>query len=154
MQLDQSLSILQRYLTRMWNADALIHESGELSYSEFEYLSILNNCMGDECDMVDNDGPHLSVLAEKMQLRKASVSSMVRKLEKKGLVERVQCRYDARAQHVLLTKEGEALLQHAQQIYDRAAARIRQELDEAGYQALEHALGKVCAQLQTGNDAK
>lgn len=147
MELTQSLSLLQRYLTRQWNGDAALSEAG-LSYSEFEYLSILQECHGDHCDMVDNDGPHLSELAEKMQLRKASVSTMIRKLEQKGLVDRVQCRYDARAQHILLTAQGADILEKAQAIYTRFAERLRKGMDDQSFQQLEDSLSKATSSLK------
>ncbi len=78
-----------------------------------------------------------------MQVRKASASAMVQKLERRGLVHRVPCRYDARAQHIMLTEEGRATLGEASVVYTRTAARMKELLEPRQYRALERALAKV-----------
>ncbi|WP_305856701.1 MarR family winged helix-turn-helix transcriptional regulator [Balneatrix alpica] len=112
---------LHRQLSRAWG------EETELSYSEFEYLSLVEIAsaeLPERPSAEHDDRTHLSALAAEMQVQKSSASLMVNKLEKRGLVQRVQCRYDARAQHILITATG-------QQLLARSRSRVYQPLLQA-----------------------
>ena len=146
MKLAQSFDKLQRFLSRQWTAGG---RQGEFSYNEYEYLKTVEAAEQEDPDDHGNhgEGPHLSDVALEMQVRKASASVMVKKLEKRGLIERVQCRYDARAQHILLTTEGRRLLTKEQAIYERIAASLESHLNEKERQMLQQLLGKLCSKL-------
>ncbi|WP_163833624.1 MarR family winged helix-turn-helix transcriptional regulator [Spartinivicinus ruber] len=146
MKLDESLDCFHRYLARLWNQD---QRQAELSFNEYEYLTCLAAIEG-VCDAHQDtmfDGPHLTDLAAKMQVKRASASTMVNKLEKRGLIQRVQCRYDARAQHVLVTKAGMTLVRKEQAIYKDMATTIKQQLTKEEYRQFEKVMDKVCKHL-------
>lgn len=157
MTLSLALDKLHRYLNRHWSA-----EKGQLSYNEYDYLKTVEAAEQYDPDIhVDQHadhqggrdaetigahhghGAHLSALAADMQVQKASASVMVKKLEKVGWIERTPCRYDSRAQHILLTKAGRALLQEEAGRYDQIAAVLNRALTKAECQNLEQLLEKV-----------
>ncbi len=146
MRLSESLEHLQRTLVRSWESRPGEYGEPWPSYSEYEYLRAVDTLDGKGPVALSDDagdGHHISEIAAQMQVRKASASTMVQKLETRGLLLRVACRYDARAQHIMLTDEGRTLLSNGHEIYRRAAARIRKQLDREQYDALERALAKV-----------
>lgn len=102
-----------------------------LSHSEFEYLSAIRD---QEIRKIEKDEhcQHLQDVVSEMGVKKASASAMVVKLETRGLVERVDCQYDARAQHILLTKEGRDVLAMGQAVYQAAAEKLKPALAELG----------------------
>ncbi|WP_341502730.1 MarR family transcriptional regulator [Gallaecimonas sp. GXIMD4217] len=146
MALAQSLMALQRQLTRAWAAQGL---EGELSYSEFEYLKLVQAAEeARPSGRPHDDSSHLSTLAAELQVQKSSASTMVKKLEKRGLVKRIPCQFDARAQHILLTDQGRTLLTQAQAaVYDALEQRLAAGLGEAEYARLEGCLARLCEQL-------
>jgi DNA-binding MarR family transcriptional regulator len=111
MNLTQSLILFQRTLVNAWS-QAAANEGISLTANEFDYLWCVHRAESAEFKPSDeghDDGSHLSALAAEMQVQKSSASAMVSKLEKKGLIHRVNCQFDARAQHILLTESGRAL---------------------------------------------
>jgi DNA-binding MarR family transcriptional regulator len=68
--------------------------------------------------------PGVLALARHLELDKSSVSGLVDRAERRGLVERIADRDDGRAVRVRLTREGRALAQ-------RAAAEASTELEAA-----------------------
>jgi DNA-binding MarR family transcriptional regulator len=140
MKLSQSLEALHRQMLQAWlNSSAEIG----LSYSEFEYLCAVEAQESDENDDDESHGQHLHDVVAAMGVQKASASAMVIKLEGRKLLERVPCRYDARAQHILLTAEGRRLLAESRKIYAEAAGQIRSQLDKDTYRSVEHALAEI-----------
>ncbi len=121
-------------------------DESRLTYNEYEYLRAVDTLDGNTLSASPDDhadGHHVSEVASEMRVRKASASAMVQKLERRGFVHRVPCRYDARAQHIMLTDEGRALLAKAHAVYTRTAARMKKLLEPEQYRALERALAKV-----------
>lgn len=149
MKFEQSLYCLHRDLTRIWNADGRA-KTNVLSYNEYEYLQNIEKLDGKKIlDFSEEDsvGTHLSDLASEMQVSKASASVMVSKLEKKGLIRRFPCQFDARAQHIVLTDEGKHLSHQKQANYQEMSNKIKNLLDREDYQMLEEILAKVCQKL-------
>lgn len=91
-----------------------------------------------------------SELEEEFKIRKSSVTSVLQMLEKKGLVDRIGVREDARRKELLLTEQGVAvqetvlsrlevlehqindlILPEERQIFDRCLERIETRLKEA-----------------------
>ena len=154
MSLEKSLVELQRMIARAWGEQTFKDKQhslsqNSLSQNEFDYLMCIYIAQSTEPDPADtkhDDSTHLSALAADMQVKKSSASLMLNKLEKRGLVERVTCRYDARAQHVLLTGIGEKLfLACQQQVYTTMSDSIKSKLGTQEYAQLEQLLEKVCA---------
>ena len=147
MTLENSLIKLQRIISRTWNKRSIENKTNSLSYSEFEYLLCVHLAENEEFDPEStehDDSTHLSALAAEMQVQKSSASIMVNKLEKRGLIYRVTCQYDARAQHILLTENGRKLFIHTQQaVYQELAETFKSVLEQDEYTQLESALAKI-----------
>ncbi|MCP4318376.1 MAG: MarR family transcriptional regulator [Hyphomicrobiales bacterium] len=120
------LENIHRTIHRQWAVDGA--RIG-LSHSEFEYLRAIKDREAEKiCG--DNHGQHLQDVVAAMGIKKASASAMIVKLEKRGLVERIPCRLDARAQHILLTKKGLELLGVGEKVYEAAAGALRSEFGD------------------------
>ncbi|WP_448548068.1 MarR family winged helix-turn-helix transcriptional regulator [Thalassotalea fusca] len=147
MALEDSLIKLQRLITKTWNKHNFASKEHSLSYSEFEYLQCVHVAESAEFDpgaVEHDDSTHLSALAAEMQVQKSSASLMVNKLEKRGLIQRVACQYDARAQHILLTENGRKLFLHTQQaVYHDLAQMFNSVLAPEEYRQFEQVLSKV-----------
>ena len=139
MQLSDLIELAHRQAHREWGQNGA--RQG-LTHSEFEYLSAIKE---QEARQVasDDHGQHLHDVVTEMGVKKASASAMVQKLEERGLVERVPCQYDARAQHILLTSDGQALLRRGRQIYRSAAEAILRDWTPEQRTALIAALEKL-----------
>lgn len=132
MDLAEFVELVHRHAHRRWNA---LGTDAGVSYSEFEYLSAIKDQEARKTDKNDH-GQHLQDVVDEMGVRKASASVMVVKLEERGWVRRVPCQYDARAQHILLTPEGEARLAAGRTVYGSVVQAVRAELSEAEQDAL------------------
>lgn len=131
MNMENALIKFQRMLNQTWQA----HGGGILSQNEFDYLACIyeaENAEPPQDPTAHDDSTHLSALAEQMQVKKSSASLMVNKLEKRGLIERVTCMYDARAQHILLTEQGrEIYRQTRNRIYGGFIESLEKKLDKS-----------------------
>ena len=61
-------------------------------------------------------------LAERVLLSHSGLSRLLDRIEAKGLVERVQCPGDRRAMHLVLTDEGQEMLERMWPVYARGIA--------------------------------
>ena len=102
-----------------------------LSFSEFEYLSVIKD-EEDRMRVEDAHGQHLQDIVAALGVAKPSASAMVGKLEGRGLVQRFQCKQDARAQHIVLTETGQALLATGLSVYEQLAERVTDDLLQNG----------------------
>ena len=149
MDLENSLIKFQRIISRTWDVQAFDNKESSLSYSEFEYLLCVHLAehaeVAPESEQHD-DSTHLSALAAEMQVQKSSASLMVNKLEKRELIYRATCQYDARAQHILLTEKGRKLFLSIQSsVYNNLAKLLKGLLEAKEYNAFEQTLAKICA---------
>ena len=88
-------------------------------------------------------GHHLQDVVTLLKVRKASASVAIAKLEKRGLISRFSCQYDARAQHIILTDKGKESLRAEEVIYKAAAARVEKLLTSEELNMLESNLSKI-----------
>lgn len=137
MELARALEDLHRLINRQWAIDGA--RLG-ISHSEFEYLRAIKAHESDRTCQ-DDHGQHLQDVVTALGIKKASASAMVVKLEKRGLVERMPCRFDARAQHILLTGKGREALQSGEEVYRAAADALKSKIGDEGLARLEDALG-------------
>lgn len=128
MNFPQVLENIHRALNRQWAHDG---PRIGLSHNEFEYLRAIHEREAEKV-CCENHGHHLQDVVATMGIKKASASAMIVKLEKRGLVERLQCRVDARAQHIILTQKGVEYLQLGEQVYVAAASMLRSEFSGGG----------------------
>jgi DNA-binding MarR family transcriptional regulator len=71
---------------------------------------------------------------------------VVNKLEKRALIYRATCQYDARVQHILLTEKGRKLFLSIQSsVYKNLAKSFKQRLEDKEYEDFEKTLAKICA---------
>ena len=151
MDLENSLIKFQRIISRTWDVQAFDNKESSLSYSEFEYLLCVHIAENSEYDpesIEHDDSTHLSALAAEMQVKKSSASLMVNKLEKRELIYRANCQYDARAQHILLTEKGRKLFLCTQSLVFKGMANsIENILEDEEYVSFEKALTKICSIL-------
>jgi DNA-binding MarR family transcriptional regulator len=132
----RALEHLHRIVHRRW---ATMATGIGVSHSEFEYLRAIKEQERRKV-LRDEHTQHLQDVAAAMGVRKASASAMVVKLEERGLVRRVPCLMDARAQHILLTGSGAELLARGEAVYEAALAEIFSDLQEADIQPLRSAM--------------
>jgi DNA-binding MarR family transcriptional regulator len=153
MDLHTSLIKLQRILSQTWGSQVQDKQQEVLSASEFEYLHYVHVAEHahvhedpiDDTDVGHDSSSHMSAIAAEMQVQKSSASLMVNKLEKRGLIERVTCQYDARAQHILFTDKGRQLYLSTQaRVYLSLAESFKHKLEPDEYQQLEELLSKAC----------
>jgi DNA-binding MarR family transcriptional regulator len=147
MNLENGLIKLQRMISRTWDVQEFDSKENSLSYSEFEYMLCVHTAENSEFDPENidhDDSTHLSALAAEMQVQKSSASLMVNKLEKRELIFRATCQYDARAQHILLTEKGRKLFLNIQSsVYKNLATSLKQRLDDEEYDNFEKILAKI-----------
>lgn len=151
MAVETSLIKLQRLLSQAWSSQALHGQMNGLSQSEFEYLQCVHLAQNAEFlpEASGHDSStHLSAIAAELQVQKSSASLMVNKLERRGLIYRVTCQYDARAQHILLTDRGQELFLETQaSVFKNLAASLKAILDEEEFQRFEKTLAKICHRI-------
>lgn len=138
MNLARLIELAHRQAHRQW---AKTGAQIGLSHSEFEYLCAIQDQEAAKTDK-DNHGQHLQDVVVEMGVKKASASAMVLKLEERGLVIRIACQFDARAQHILLTEQGHDLLKLGKSTYEAAAKSLVSETSEIDFEALTAALAK------------
>ena len=73
----------------------------------------------------EHDGISVSEIGEKLMLDNGTLSPMLKKMEKAGLVERCRCREDDRVVEIRLTEEGRALQDKAKNVPAEVAACIK-----------------------------
>lgn len=71
-----------------------------------------------------NEGLSQTQLVDKTGIDRSTLADIVRRMLKKGLLQRRRTKDDARAYSVKLTEEGIRLLQHALPLVDRVDARL------------------------------
>jgi len=90
------------------------------------------------------NGPYrLTELAAKIEVKPSAVTVMVDRLEKRGLVRRVQDPGDRRAMLVEVTAEGEETLRMAEELRRRLLGRFMERLDPAEVRLLADLLGRL-----------
>lgn len=146
MSLQKSLDQLHRNLSRLWSD--ITKRPGGLTYSEYEYLRGIERLDGDmlardDLGPEEDHGHHLQDIVAVLGVNKASASIAIGKLEKKGLVERFPCQYDARAQHILLTQQGRDSLRQEEVVYRDLIHRIETRLTDDERAVFEAALKKI-----------
>ena len=82
-------------------------------------------------------------LSKRLVVTRASVTSVLDKLEEKGLVERQNIPDNRRAYHIELTPEGEELLDHVEPLYRKDIQEVMQGFNDAQCRVLIQALERV-----------
>lgn len=121
MSLEKSLIELERFCAKAWRIYAKEDPLARLSFNEYDYLRVIE---------AYPQGVRITDLAEEMKVTKPSASTMVVRLQKKGLVKRIDCVEDARAKRVVLTDKVIEEISTEQKVYQKIASAMTAKLSD------------------------
>lgn len=87
--------------------------------------------------------PRMTELADYLGLEKQTMSGLIARAEKRGLVARAPNEEDGRATDVFLTSDGAKLVKHLQIQGQRALAPLIEQLNESDQQLLQQLLQRM-----------
>lgn len=93
-------------------------------------------------------GMRLAELSDRLLIRPPSVTGVIDRLERMGLVSRQAAPDDLRARHVRLTTSGRRLLQDSLVSHGRRTQSLMSGLSAAEQESLRAALEKLCVHLE------
>jgi len=85
----------------------------------------------------------ITLLAERLGLEKSTMSGLIDRAEKRGLVERAPSQEDGRATEVFLTKQGARLVEELREAATLALSPLVDRLSSAEQQRLQELLRRV-----------
>jgi DNA-binding MarR family transcriptional regulator len=132
--LNENLEKIERFASKIWRTQSKEDPIGQLSFNEYDYLKVIEAA---------KEPIRLTDLAEEMQVTKPSATTMVQRLERKGLVERVPSPEDARSKLVVLTAKAETGLEEESKIYQVMANTLESQLTEQEIEQLNLLLNKA-----------
>jgi MarR family transcriptional regulator, organic hydroperoxide resistance regulator len=104
-------------------------------------------------ELWEQDGLRGGELAERLGVEPPTVTKMLRRLEKCGLVERRQDPQDARSFRVYLTREGRSLQEPVARCWERTEEKALAGMSPGERENLHRLLTKVRANLDPSPDA-
>ncbi|UPR35214.1 MarR family transcriptional regulator [Vibrio cyclitrophicus] len=132
--LNQNLEKIERFASKIWRTQVNEDPICQLSFNEYDYLKVIQ---------ASPEPIRLTDLAAEMQVTKPSATTMVQRLERKGLVERKASLEDARSKLVVLTSKAEVGLEEESKIYLVMAQILESRLSEQESQQLNLLLNKA-----------
>ena len=105
-------------------------------------------------ELWEKDGLRGGELAERLGIEPPTVTKMLRRLEKCGLVERRQDPNDARSFRVYLTDEGRSLEEPVARCWEKVEEKTFAGMSPEEQRTFHRLLTKVRANLDPGFDAK
>jgi DNA-binding MarR family transcriptional regulator len=108
-----------------------------LSIGQFRYLEIIHR----------EPGVTATRLAERMGVRKPTVTAVLQALEDRGLVTRTRDSSDGRVRGIRSTGTARAIFAHRDRMYTRMAARIRGVLTPARLEVLDDLFRELIQKL-------
>ncbi|MEZ9040532.1 MULTISPECIES: MarR family winged helix-turn-helix transcriptional regulator [unclassified Vibrio] len=132
--LNQNLEKIERFASKIWRTQVNEDPICQLSFNEYDYLKVIQASL---------EPIRLTDLAIEMQVTKPSATTMVQRLERKGLVERKASLEDARSKLVVLTSKAEVGLEEESKIYQVMAQILESRLSEQESQQLNLLLNKA-----------
>ena len=90
----------------------------------------------------------LTDLSRRMLIRPPSVTGLLDRLERAGLIARSASDSDLRAKQVALTKKGRALVERVLVVHSRQQARVMSALTTDEQEQLDHMLGRLAEHLE------
>ncbi|MEZ9365781.1 MarR family winged helix-turn-helix transcriptional regulator [Vibrio sp. 10N.286.49.E11] len=132
--LNQNLEKIERFASKIWRTQVNEDPICQLSFNEYDYLKVIQ---------ASPEPIRLTDLAIEMQVTKPSATTMVQRLERKGLVERKASLEDARSKLVVLTSKAEVGLEEESKIYQVMAQMLESRLSEQESQQLNLLLNKA-----------
>ncbi|WP_299688893.1 MarR family transcriptional regulator [uncultured Vibrio sp.] len=132
--LNQNLEKIERFASKIWRTQINEDPICQLSFNEYDYLKVIQT---------SPEPIRLTDLATEMQVTKPSATTMVQRLERKGLVERKPFLEDARSKLVVLTHKAEVGLEEESKIYQVMAQILESRLSEQESKQLNQLLDKA-----------
>ena len=132
--MNENLEKIERFASKIWRTQSKEDPIGQLSFNEYDYLKVIEAA---------KEPIRLTDLAEEMQVTKPSATTMVQRLERKGLVERRPSPEDARSKLVVLTAKAETGLEEESKIYQVMAKTLENQLTEQEIEQLNLLLNKA-----------
>ncbi|EGR1465016.1 MarR family transcriptional regulator [Vibrio cholerae] len=132
--LDVNLEKMERFAAKVWRKYGKEDPLAQLSFNEYDYLKVIQSAP---------QAIRLTDLAQALEVSKPSTSNMLKRLERRGLVKRVQCQSDARSQLFELTEQAELHLASEAKVYQILAEQVAQNLSSEEAMMLDLLLGKA-----------
>lgn len=132
--LNQNLEKIERFASKVWRTQVNEDPICQLSFNEYDYLKVIQ---------ASPEPIRLTDLAVEMQVTKPSATTMVQRLERKGLVERKASLEDARSKLVVLTQKAELGLEEESKIYQVMAQILESRLSDQESKQLNQLLDKA-----------
>ena len=132
--MNENLEKIERFASKIWRTQSKEDPIGQLSFNEYDYLKVIEAA---------KEPIRLTDLAEEMQVTKPSATTMVQRLERKGLVERRPSPEDARSKLVVLTAKAETGLEEESKLYQVMANTLESQLSEQEIEQLNLLLNKA-----------
>ena len=101
--------------------------------------------------VADNEGVTQTAIVERTGIDRSTMADVVRRLQKKGLLQRRRTQKDARAYAVTLTHQGRRLLRTAEPIAKRVDDRILEALPAQRRQQFIAVLQSIVAALKSSS---
>ncbi|ENM5773340.1 MarR family transcriptional regulator [Vibrio mimicus] len=132
--LEINLDKMERFAAKVWRKYGKEDPLAQLSFNEYDYLKVIQS---------SPQAIRLTDLALALEVSKPSASNMLKKLERRGLVKRVQCEEDARSRLFELTDQAELHLASEARVYQILAQQVAQHLSPEEALMLDMLLGKA-----------
>ena len=132
--LNQNLEKIERFASKVWRTQVNEDPICQLSFNEYDYLKVIQ---------ASPEPIRLTDLAVEMQVTKPSATTMVQRLERKGLVERKASLEDARSKLVVLPHKAELGLEEESKVYQVMAQILESRLSEQESKQLNQLLDKA-----------
>jgi DNA-binding MarR family transcriptional regulator len=139
-QAPENLAILLREPFRTMS-EQLVQRLAERGHPDVRFAH------GNVFQFLDDDGTHVSLLAERAQVSKQAMAQLVAHLEAHGYVERVADPDDRRAKLVRATDRGRDVYAVAREFVAEVEARLTERVGEAKLRRLRALLAEVDAAL-------
>ncbi|MGF1754545.1 MarR family transcriptional regulator [Vibrio makurazakiensis] len=119
--LTDNLEQIERFAAKIWRVHSKEDPIAQLSFNEYDYLKVIQSA---------SEPIRLTDLAQEMEVTKPSVTNMVQRLERKGLVQRKACVEDARSKRVALTPKAVSGLEDESRVYGIMAQGLEKKLSK------------------------
>lgn len=123
----------------IWNGSRLFFERWDLSPSQFNVLNLLWG-LPDGLSQID--------VSRQLIMHRSNVTGLIDRLEKRGLVKRLETPGDRRAYRVVLTANGIELMEEVLPQYYAAAEEVWNELPLREIQSMVRQLTEVAAKAE------
>ena len=141
--MDEFSTALNDILVEIYNNVLDLEEKAVNSVSRKLKLSISEIHFLEAAAKGGENGLTVSELADELGITKPSVTVAVNKLEKKGYLEKCQCKKDGRSVRVFLTREGNKVNSCHQYFHRRMVRSVSDGLDEKEKEFLVATISKL-----------